>query len=188
MAQNVGKKFEDNWKSSVPDNVVYHRLHDAPQSWGTQSSGLRFSWRNPCDCFLFDNGLFYQLELKTTKDNYYTFEKEKDTNKTAKIHYHQIQGLLDFDKYEKCIPGFILNFRINEDDKEKYNEVTYFIHINNFIKMINDLNKKSFTILDLLKYSPIKIESIKKRTNFKYDVSSFLNKMKTIYDQKEKTK
>ena len=47
--------------------------------------------------------------------------------------------------------------------------------------MINGLNKKSFTMLDLLKYSPIKIESTKKRTNFKYGVSSFLNEIKEKY-------
>ena len=179
MAQNVGKKFENNFKDSIPEDVMYHRLHDAPQSWA-QDKGTRFSWQNPCDAFLFTDGMLLALELKTTKDKFYTFEKEKDTNKTAKIHYHQIEGLKEFAKYNKCVPGFVLNFRVNEDT-DKYNEVTYFIHINNFVKMINELNKKSFTILDLLKYSPIKIESIKKRTNFKYGIDSFLNVIREKY-------
>ena len=179
MGQNVGKKFETNFKSSIPDDVMYHRLHDAPQSWA-QDKGTRFSWQNPCDAFLFHDGILLPLELKTTKDKFYTFEKEKGTNKTAKIHYHQIEGLKEFAIYDKCIPGFILNFRINEDTDD-YKELTYFIHIDDFVKMIDELNKKSFTILDLLQYSPIKIESTKKRTNFKYGIGSFLNEVKEKY-------
>ena len=179
MSQNVGKKFENNFKSSVPENVMYHRLHDAPQSW-SQDKGTRFSWQNPCDAFLFQDGMLLALELKTTKDKFYTFEKEKGTNKTAKIHYHQIEGLREFSKYNSIIPGFVLNYRINEDTSD-YTELTYFIHIDDFDRMINDLNKKNFTMLDLLKYSPIKIESIKKRTNFKYEVGSFLNEIREKY-------
>lgn len=179
MAQNVGKKFENNFKSSIPEDVMYHRLHDAPQSW-SQDKGTRFSWQNPCDAFLFQDGMLLTLELKTTKDKFYTFERKKDENKTAKIHYHQIEGLREFAKHKGIVPGFILNYRIKEDTPN-YTELTYFIHINDFDRMINDLSKKSFTLLDLLKYSPIKIESIKKRTNFKYGVSSFLNEIKDKY-------
>ena len=182
MAQNVGKKFEANFKASVPDDVMYYRLHDAPQSWA-QDKGTRFSWQNPCDAFLFDNGLLFALELKTTKDKFYTFEKEKGTNKTAKIHYHQIEGLRKFANYQGIVPGFILNYRVKEGTPE-YTELTYFIHINDFDRMIKELDKKSFTILDLLKYNPIKIESIKKRTNFKYEVSSFLNEIREKYGEK----
>ena len=95
MAQNVGKKFETNFKSSVPEDVMYHRLHDAPQSW-SQDRGTRFSWQNPCDALLFQDGLLLALELKTTKDKSYSVEMEKNTNKTAKIHYHQVEGLREF--------------------------------------------------------------------------------------------
>lgn len=180
MAQNVGKKFENNFKSSIPEDVMYYRLHDAPQSW-SQNKGTRFSWQNPCDAFLFQNGTLFTLELKTTKEKFYTFERKKDENKTAKIHYHQIEGLREFAKYKGIIPGFILNYRIKEDTPD-YTELTYFIHINDFDRMINEINKKSFTMLDLLKYNPIKIESIKKRTNFKYEVGSFLNEIKEKYN------
>ena len=185
MSQNVGKKFENNFKSSIPDDVMYHRLHDAPQSW-SQDKGTRFSWQNPCDAFLFDKGTLLALELKTTKDKFYTFEKEKGTNKTAKIHYHQIEGLREFAKYKGVVPGFVLNYRINEGTPN-YNELTYFIHINDFDRMINELNKKSFTMLDLLKYSPIKIESMKKRTNFKYGIGSFLDEIKNKYGEEQCT-
>lgn len=178
MTQNVGKKFENNFKKSVPEDVMYYRLHDAPQSF-SQSSATRFSWKNPCDAFLFNSGLLIPLELKTTKDDYYTFEKEKGTNKTAKIHYHQIEGLREFDKFDFCEPGFVLNYRIEKEDD--YKEITYFIHIKDFDRMINDLTKKSFSILDLLKYNPIKIDSIKKRVNYSYDVKKFLNDIKEKY-------
>ena len=179
MAQNVGKKFENNFKSSVPEDVMYHRLHDAPQSW-SQDRGTRFSWQNPCDALLFQDGLLLALELKTTKDKSYSVEMEKNTNKTAKIHYHQVEGLREFAKYKGIVPGFVLNYRIKEGTPE-YTELTYFIHINDFDRMMGEINKKSFTILDLLKYSPIKIESTKKRTNFKYDIGSFLIELNKKY-------
>lgn len=178
MAVNAGKKFENNFKSSIPKDVMYHRNPDPPQSFGKTA---RFSWKNKCDCFLYNSPLLLTLELKSTKEKYMTFETCKEEEGKKMIHWHQIQGLKEYSQYKGVIPGLILNYRINENDNKKYNELTYFIHINDFLRMTNGLNKKSFTILDLLNYNPIKIESIKKRTNFKYDVSSFLIEIKNKY-------
>ena len=52
MANNIGKKFENNWKASMPNDIFYYRLKDQAQSFGGASK-LRFSLKNPCDCFLF---------------------------------------------------------------------------------------------------------------------------------------
>lgn len=172
--QNIGKKFENNFRAAVPRDVMYYRLPDAPQSF---TNAARFSWKNPCDIFLFKSGLLMPLELKTTKDNYYTFEKEKGDNKSAKIHFHQIQGLKEFAEYDNCVPGFILNYRVEKECD--YQELTYFIHIDDFIRMIEGLNKKSFNIMDLLKYNPIKIDSTIKRTNFTYDIKKFIDDIKS---------
>lgn len=42
MANNIGKKFENNWKASMPNDIFYYRLKDQAQSFGGASK-LRFS-------------------------------------------------------------------------------------------------------------------------------------------------
>ena len=167
-----GKKFENHFKESIPEDVMYYRCPDPPQSFNNTA---RFSWKNKCDCFLYNYPLLFTFELKSTKEKYFTVEMSKDEEGKKMIHWHQIQGLKEYSQYEGVVAGFILNFRINQDDKDKYTELTYFIHIDDFLRMMKEVNKKSFTILDLLNYNPVKIESIKKRINFKYDVGSFLS-------------
>ena len=50
MANNIGKKFENNWKASMPNDIFYYRLKDQAQSFGGASK-LRFSLKNPCDSY-----------------------------------------------------------------------------------------------------------------------------------------
>lgn len=177
MALSAGKKFENNIRDSVDEGIMYYRLKDSAQSF---EKTARFTLKNPCDFFLYSYPLLLPLEAKTTNKDYFTVELSKeDSNKM--IHYHQIEGLREFAKYKGIVPGFILNYRIKEGTPE-YTELTYFIHIKDFDKMMNELKKKSFSLLDLLKYNPIKIESTKKRTNFKYGIGSFLHEIKEKYN------
>ena len=69
--KNVGKRFEENFKKSISDEYLLYRLKDSPQAF-TQNNLTSFTHKNPCDYFLFDGkrGVFYCLELKTTKDIY----------------------------------------------------------------------------------------------------------------------
>ena len=179
MAKNVGKKFEQNFKESVPEDVMFFRIPDQPQSF---QQTAKFSLKPPFDSFMFYKGTLLCLELKTTKSK--SFSVELDKNDKGMIHYHQLENLREYSKYDGVVAGLILNFRINEDT-EKYTEFTYFISIENFDKMMKNIDKKSFNMIDLLNYSPIKIESIKKRVNFKYDIGSFLLHIKEKYSKTE---
>lgn len=170
---NSGKKFENLFKKSVPEYCLYYRLIDPPQSF-IKNNTLRFSWKNPCDIFLFDskNYVFYTLELKSTKQKSFSFE---DVNlgkaQTPKmIHYHQILSLEKFDKFDHVISGFIFNFR----NEIKGTEKTYFQSISNFNKMISLINKKSFNENDLKENNGIEIIGYKKRINYTWDINSFL--------------
>ena len=51
--------------------------------------------------------------------------------------------------------------------------------------MVKDLNKKTFNIIDLLKYNPIKINQELKRTNYTYDVGGFLNDINKLNNEKK---
>ncbi len=176
---NSGKKFENAIKSAIPDYCIYYRLPDAPQSFN-QSSSLRFSWKNPCDCFIFDthSSIFYALEMKSTKNNSFSFEviniEEKQPSKM--IHKHQILALIEYGKYNNVFAGFLFNFR----NEESGNEITYCQSICDFVKMISEINKKSFNEKDLLKYNPIEITGNKKRINYVWDIDKFLSKNVSI--------
>lgn len=174
MATNVGKRFEENWRKSVPDNVLYYRLKDQAQSF-SRFSDLRFSSKNPCDCFLFSSPYLFALELKSVGTTSISFESEEDEKKknTKVIHYHQIKGLREFAGYKNVIAGFLFNFR-----KKDGTEITYFQHINDFDQMIDSINKKSFNEKDLMQFNPIIVNSRKLKVNYRYYVSELLDKLK----------
>lgn len=89
----------------------------------------------------------------------------------AMLRENQIQGLLDASKH-RLIAGFLVNFRnVNND--------TFFISIDKFIRMTENLNKKSFNIKDLIENNILRVQSIKKRTRYTYDIQ------KMIYDLNE---
>lgn len=166
--KNTGKIFEQNWKKSIPDNVFYYRPPDSAQSFGTNQN-LRFSAKSPCDCFMFDGDFLYAIELKSVGTKSISFEKEK-TDKGV-IHKHQIDNLQKFSMYKNVISGFIFDFRLSEK--------TYFCPIDNFLCMIDKLDKKSFNEADLIKWCGIIIINKRKlRVNYRYDVNTFLQEVR----------
>lgn len=166
MAKSVGKAFEENWKKSVPKDVMYFRLKDSAQAFGG-SNNLRFSIKNPCDCFLYTMPYMFALELKSVGTSSISFEKTKGEPKKV-IHYHQIEGLKDFAKYN-IISGFVLNFR-----KKDGTEICYYQHIDDFVTMIDSIDKKSFNEKDLMDNNAMIIESKKKKVNYSYNIEKFI--------------
>lgn len=172
---NPGKRFENNWKNSIPEDVLYYRLKDSAQAFDRQNkkqSKLRFSLNNPFDCFIFKSPFLYALELKHTSSTNMSFERDK-SEKNKMIHYHQIQGLTEFDQYENTICGFLLNFHHKKDDTE----ILYFQRIRDFNDMISKINKKSLNEKDLIRYNAMIVPSRKMKINYKYDVNSFMEKI-----------
>ena len=169
MAQSIGKKFENSFKSSVPDNIWYYRPPDSAQGFDIGSSSkLRFSQHSPCDCIMFNGytSTLYTLELKSVSTKSISFERVKEDK--GVIHKYQIDSLYKFSKYKNVISGFILDWRASDN--------TYFIGIGKILEMINHIDKKSFSENDLLVYcSPVKIEKRKLKINYRYNIEKFLN-------------
>ena len=177
---NQGKIFENSIKESVPDGVFIYRLPDAAQSFA-KSSNLRFSRKNPCDYFIYDacgTRLLFALELKTVKGKSISFERNKDEQKI--IHHHQITGLNEWNKFENIVCGFLIEFRAIE--------TTIFLDISDFNSLLEETEKKSFTIADLdnmgLPYLVIPQEL--KRKRYSYDLSPLLN-IKGVRNFEEET-
>ena len=173
MAANVGKKFESAIQKAVPkETAIMYRLPDSAQSFGG-SSRLRFSRKNPFDFILWDSigRNLYALELKTVKGKSISFERSKE--ESGQIHYHQICGLNEWSQYSGTICGFIIEFREIE--------TTIFLSITEFNKLSAEIPKKSFTLNNLEEgcFDFVIIEQEKKKTQYRYDVAGFLEKMRT---------
>lgn len=114
------------------------------------------------------------MELKSTKDKSLTFWREdfeaKDKKQSFQIRKCQILGLEKWAQHHGVF-GFVLNFR---SCKNK----TYFITIDDFLDYTSTLSKKSINMDDILKMNPVEIKSTLIRTNYRYDISSFLNETK----------
>lgn len=172
MTKNYGKVFEQQFKISVPDYCLLHRLRDSAQSFN-QSNLTRFTWDNPCDFMLFDSiaRILYCLELKTTKNKYMTFEDiDSETQRIKMIHKHQILSLLEFSKFDNVMAGFIFNFRDEVHNMER----TYFQDVISFLKMCKSINKSSFNEIDLVLNGAIKINGIKQRVKYTWNIDEFL--------------
>ena len=164
---NIGKIFEAQIQKYVPDYAKMMRLPDAAQSFGG-GNNLRFSRKSPFDYLMWDSSrhYLYALELKTVEGKAISFERNKDEN--GEIHYHQICGLNEWNKFDGTICGFIIEFRKCEK--------TIFIHIKDFNDLVSKIDKKSFNVNDLETYNipHVVIPQEKLKTRYKYDIDFFI--------------
>ena len=139
--KNTGKQFEDDIKKSVPHEVLLYRLPDAAQSFGGGNK-LRFSLKNPFDFLAWDSRShrLFALEMKTVSGESISFEREPGQN--GVIHYHQIQGLKEWNQYDGITCGFIIEFRKIV--------TTVFLDIDDFEALIANVNKKSISFRDIM--------------------------------------
>ena len=158
ITQSEGKKFENDFKQSVPNNCWIYRLRDNASSF-SGGNNTRFASSNICDYILLDDDskTLYLLELKSTKST---------SIPLSMIRQNQIDGLLEASKH-MLKAGIITNFRNENND-------TFFISIDNFLDMINNICKKSFSIKDLENANAVRIYSSKKRIRYRYDIDKFI--------------
>lgn len=98
------------------------------------------------------------LELKSTQSTSLPLSMIRD---------NQIKSLQKASEHN-LVAGFICNFRNENND-------TFFIEICDFVKMMENINKKSFNINDLKNNNAVQINSRKKRTRYTYDIQKFVN-------------
>lgn len=152
---NSGKRFEQQWKDSIPPNVFFYRFRDGTSAWGDQGN-TRFQQSNMCDCEMFDGQNLYLLELKS--------HKGKSLPLSA-IRKNQLDELLKASTYKNIVAGFIVN----------YADVgqTFFIPATNVIDFITDGERKSIPLVWCERFG-IKINGILKKVNYKWDVENFI--------------
>ncbi len=153
-----GKRFENNFKKSVPSNIFYYRFKDGTASWD-KGSLTRFQQKNICDCELFDGSRLYLFELKSIKGKSIPFNN---------IRENQLKELSEAQKFKNIIAGIVIEF--NELDR------AFFIDIKNVIEFMNTSDRKSIP-LDYLEIEGIEIEVTKKKVNCNFNIRKLLNKI-----------
>lgn len=169
MSKNEGKIFENEIRNSVPDYIKLLRLPDPPHSF-TQRNDTKFSKKNPYDFECFDSirSTLYCFELKSTNKKYIGFQIDENDDREVLIKWHQIEGLTKASEYNNVIAGFLLNYRLNDDE-----QLLYFFDIKDFNKMRKCIDKKSFNIINAVLYGAIRINGNKKRTRWNWDLDEF---------------
>lgn len=176
MAVNPGKRFEEDFKNSIPFYCFVHRLRDSAQSYSNNAS-TRFSWDNECDFLAFDTKthLLYAIECKSSKYKSISVQLRKDDNSSSMVKYHQIDSLTKMSEYDGLHPGFFFNFRHFEGEKNAC-QTLYWQGIEDFNLMMNRTGKKSFNELDLLMNGAVKVSGNKKRTRYHWNLDEFFDR------------
>lgn len=148
MANNMGKTFEQEFKSSVPPDYYLYRLKD-------DTSGF-YGVSNPCDYILFRSPNLFLVELKTHKGKSIPFTHIRD---------NQIQGMYKATQYGGVYGGFIINFRDLEE--------TYYVTVQDVAEFKQAGERKSIPV-DWCREHGVKIEQKKKRVKYTYDLAGWL--------------
>ena len=161
IAQNEGKKFENDFKASVPSTCWIYRLRDNASSFAG-GTNTRFTSSNICDYIMHDDNTrtLFLIECKSTKSTSISL---------TMLRQNQIDGLKEASKH-MLVAGMIVNFRNENND-------TFFITIDEYLDMMESIKKKSFNIKDLESIGATRIHSEKKRTRYKYDVQGMINEL-----------
>jgi penicillin-binding protein-related factor A (putative recombinase) len=171
---NVGKDFENQIRESILklDDVYYYRLKDPAQSFNTKDNNLRFSSNNPYDFIMYTYPYFFAIENKSSSTDSLSWTMDKAV-KGKNIKKHQIEGL--FEAYKKgAIAGFLFNFRKDN--------VTYFMHIMDFMTFIVGSTKKSINLKDVQKNHGILVPQTLKKVNYNYDIAYLIEQCTSKYN------
>ena len=85
------------------------------------------------------------------------------------IRDNQMKGLVEAGQH--ClVAGLLINFRNENND-------TFFICIDDYVDMVENIDKKSFNIKDLMENSAVRVDCEKKRSRWKYNIEKFVKEM-----------
>lgn len=163
---NEGKKFEGDFKSSIPDKYFIYKLKDSAGAW--QGGNMtRFASSNICDFVVFANKWLFLLELKSVATKRIPLTPiRKDSKKRIKSYGNikkcQLDGMMAQISKENVEAGFLFNFRPVEE--------TYFVEVSKVVKHFIDENKSSIP-LDWCKQYGTLIPQHKKVSRYSYDLS-----------------
>lgn len=158
---NLGKIFEDNWRLSVPDDIFFYRFRDSSGGWNG-STKTRFTPSNIADCLLEVPFVGLILaELKSHKGRSIPLSCIAG-NKTKE---KQMEDLAKANKFASVYSCIIVFF----SDLERCFE----LGIDEYFLFLATTDRKSIPI-EYFEEHGIEIKVEKLRTNYRYDIDSWL--------------
>ena len=183
-AMNEGKRFERDFKASVPADAWCYRLRDSPVSYygGSGAEGIRFAQDNLCDFVLYRAPTLYLLELKTvgTRSAALTslfgrFDPDKGTYKKQK----HLQDMADAAVRRSLQALVVLNYRLAEH--------TYALpaaDVLDFVRQAIAGGRKSIPE-DWCREHGRPVNARRLRVNWRYDVAAMMDECEGRNDHAE---
>jgi recombination protein U len=157
MANNEGKRFEEDIKKSVPNWCWIYRFKDGTANFsGAKNENVRFQAHNICDFMVMTIDKLFLLELKSHKGVSIPFNciRPKQIEEMSGIDHQNIRAF------------FIFNFR----DLEK----TYAVKAELVKNYIENSSRKSIPIQFCINQG-IEIPGEKKKVRFRYNLERLFN-------------
>lgn len=158
--KNEGKKFEDDFKKSVPKDAWYYRLRDGTSTFYGGNDSLRFQATNLCDCEIYYDGL-YLLELKSH------LGKSLPHNQFKIKHLEELAEATQYG----VVAGAVINMREVEQ--------TYYLPVDKVLDHINTSGRKSIP-LDFMQENGYPVKCQKKKVRYRYDIQGMLDGIKQV--------
>lgn len=153
VMKNEGKKFEEDFKKSIPEKYFVYRFKDGTANFnGTKNENVRFQAHNICDFEVFAEDKLFLFELKSYKGASIPLSGIRKT---------QLEEMLKASNYKNIEPYFLLNFRPLEK--------VYAIRVQNVQVFIEKAERKSIPVKWCIE-NGIEIKGVKKKVRFSYDL------------------
>lgn len=120
--------------------------------------------QQPCDFIAHCNGELWMLEMKCTDKKYITIERDGSRGMIKKHQYEQMFQKIG--EHEHAM--LVLQFERGNDP------CTYGLMIEDFMRFLQESDKKSINKLDVVQYGGIIIEQKLLRKNYCYNVKKLL--------------
>lgn len=165
---NEGKKFEQDIKNSVPEDVWYYRFKDGTANYeGTKNENTRFQATNICDLELYKKPQLYLFEAKSYTGKSISHEafllnQNKKKPKTLEERLKKVYEMVDAQQHG-IVSGYIINLR----DIDK----TYYLDADKVLNHILTADRRSIPLSYMLEHG-ISLCQEKKRTRWRYDIKN----------------
>lgn len=160
--KNIGKRFEEDFRKSVPDNVWFYRFRDSNNTFYGGNEQLRFTPSNIADNMLYYENRLYLNELK----HHHGKSIPLGCIEGNKTKEKQIKEMLDANMFFGIKSHIIVFF----SDLEK----CYALPIIRYIEFKRKNERKSIPV-EYFEENAVNIPVSKLKVSYRFNLNKFLN-------------
>ncbi|AIY83814.1 recombination U family protein [Clostridium baratii str. Sullivan] len=158
--KNEGKRFEEDFKKSIPEWCWCNRYKDGTANFGgTKNENVRFQAHNICDFEVLAEDKLFLLELKSYNGVSIPLSGIRKT---------QLEEMLKANEYKNIKPYFMFNFRPLQK--------IYAVKVENVQEFVIKAERKSIPVKWCIE-NGIELKGVKKKVRFKYNLEEFFKEI-----------